>query len=136
VHTRLVHYKRIANAASREELDRLQVELIDRFGLLPEPTKALFHITWLKLLAQRLGTAKLQAGGAGGTLRFAERAKVDPVALVRLVEEEPERYKLDGQYKLRFSWPKSAQPVPDEQRIRDIETLLLRLGAGDLEAAA
>jgi transcription-repair coupling factor (superfamily II helicase) len=136
VHSRLVHYKRIASANSREELDRLQVELIDRFGLLPEPTRALFAITWLKLLAQSLGAAKLQAGAAGGTLRFSERSKVDPVALVNLVEGEPDRYKLDGPFKLRFSWLPSAQPATDEQRIRAVEKLLLRLGAGDLEAAA
>ncbi|HET7133181.1 MAG TPA: TRCF domain-containing protein, partial [Gammaproteobacteria bacterium] len=62
VHMRLVHYKRIANAANDAELDELQIELIDRFGLLPPPLKTLFTITSLKLLAQRLGVAKIQAG--------------------------------------------------------------------------
>jgi len=132
VHTRLVHYKRIANAGSREDLDRLQVELIDRFGLLPPPTRTLFEITWLKLLAQRLGAAKLQAGPNGGTLRFAERANVDPAALVGLVESAPERFRLDGPFKLKFAWKLTA----DEQRIREAEKLLLKLGADKLEAAA
>ena len=132
VHTRLVHYKRIANAASREELDQLQIELIDRFGLLPPPTKTLFEITWLKLLAQRLGIVKLQAGANGGTLRFAERANVDPAVLVSLVADQPERYKLDGPYKLKFSWPAKSEA----ERIRQAEQLLLDLGAGKLEAAA
>ena len=35
VHLRLVLYKRIAGAESREELDELKVELIDRFGPMP-----------------------------------------------------------------------------------------------------
>jgi transcription-repair coupling factor (superfamily II helicase) len=132
VHTRLVHYKRIANASSREQLDRLQVELIDRFGLLPPPTRTLFQITWLKLLAQQLGIGKLQAGATGGSLSFGERAKVDPVALVRLVEDESAAYRLDGPYKLRFSW----DVAEDERRVREVEKLLLRLGAGEPEAAA
>jgi transcription-repair coupling factor (superfamily II helicase) len=132
VHTRLVHYKRIANASSREELDRLQVELIDRFGLLPPPTKTLFQITWLKLLAQRLGVRKLQAGAAGGSITFGERANVDPTALVGLVGDAPDTYRLDGAYKLRFSW----RLAQDEQRVPEVEKLLRRLGADKLEAAA
>ena len=52
VHLRLVLYKRIAAAANADELRELQVEMIDRFGLLPEPAKNLFRI------------AELQAGRA------------------------------------------------------------------------
>jgi len=132
VHTRLVHYKRIANATSRDELDQLQVELIDRFGLLPPPTKTLFAITWLKLLAQQLGAAKLQAGATGGTLRFGERATVDPALLIGLVEEFPERYRLDGPYKLKFTWRADSEA----DRLREAEKLLKRLGAETLETAA
>jgi transcription-repair coupling factor (superfamily II helicase) len=132
VHMRLVHYKRIANAASQAELDELQVELIDRFGLLPPPLKVLFAITWLKLLALKLGIAKIQASGEGGSVRFAERAKVDPVRLIALIEGDPERYRLDGPYKLKFSWRVEAA----EQRVGALEKLLKRLAPKNVESAA
>ncbi|MCU0836579.1 MAG: transcription-repair coupling factor, partial [Chromatiaceae bacterium] len=70
VHSRLVMYKRIASAASAEELRELQVEMIDRFGLLPEPSKNLFAITELKLKAQPFGIRKIEAGPAGGRILF------------------------------------------------------------------
>ena len=59
VHARLILYKRIASAESQAALDELRVEMIDRFGLLPEPTKTLFSVTRVKLLAQELGIRKL-----------------------------------------------------------------------------
>ena len=39
ISTRLVLYKRIAQASNAEHLREIQVEMIDRFGLLPEPVK-------------------------------------------------------------------------------------------------
>ena len=132
VHMRLVHYKRIANAASRAQLDELQVELIDRFGLLPPPLKTLFAITWLKLLAQRLGVAKIQAGAEGGSVRFAERASVDPAKLIALIESDKQRYRLDGPFKLRFSWRVEGA----EQRVGAVEKLLKRIAPSDVESAA
>jgi transcription-repair coupling factor (superfamily II helicase) len=132
VHMRLVHYKRIANAGSRADLDQLQVELIDRFGLLPPALKTLFAITWLKLLAEQLGIAKIQASAEGGNVRFAERAKVDPLRLIALIEGDPERYRLDGPYKLKFSWRVEAA----EQRVGAVEKLLKRLAPKNLESAA
>jgi transcription-repair coupling factor (superfamily II helicase) len=127
-----VHYKRIANARSNAELDELMVELIDRFGLLPPPLKTLFAITSLKLLAQQLGIAKIQAGTEGGNVRFAERSKVEPTKLLKLIEGEPKRYRLDGAYKLRFGW----QLETPEQRLPAIEKLLKRLAPPDIAAAA
>jgi transcription-repair coupling factor (superfamily II helicase) len=132
VYMRLVQYKRIANASTRAELDELQVEMINRFGLLAEPTKALFGVTWLKLLAAELGIQKLQAGAEGGHLRFGADARIDAAALVRLIQQEPERYTLDGPYKLRFKWRPA---VPPEQRIERLERLLRKLGASETEAA-
>jgi transcription-repair coupling factor (superfamily II helicase) len=125
VHVRLVHYKRIASARSREELEELQVEMIDRFGLLPPPIKTLFAVTWIKLLAASLGIEKIQAGAKGGVVRFGGRAGVDPRALVGLVAGDPETYRLDGPFKLRLSW----QLASEDERIRALERLLKRLGA-------
>jgi transcription-repair coupling factor (superfamily II helicase) len=128
VYMRLVQYKRIANAESRAELDELEVEMINRFGLLAEPTKALFSVTWIKLLAASLGVEKLTAQASGGSIRFARDATVDAAALVRLVAETPERYSLDGPFRLRFRWDPA---VPDDLRIERLETLLTRLGASE-----
>ena len=132
VHMRLVHYKRIANCGSSMELDALKVELIDRFGLLPVPLKTLFSITALKLLAGQLAVAKIRAGAEGGSITFAERSRVEPTRLLKLIESDPARYRLDGPYKLRFSW---TLENPDK-RIAAVEKLLRRLGAEDVAAAA
>jgi transcription-repair coupling factor (superfamily II helicase) len=132
VHMRLVHYKRIANCRGNLELDSLKVELIDRFGLLPPPTKTLFSLTALKLLAGQLGIAKIRAGAEGGSITFAERSRVDPARLLKLIESDPKRHRLDGPYKLRFAWTLDS---PDK-RIGALEKLLRRLGAEDEAAVA
>lgn len=132
VHMRLVHYKRIASAVSAAELKELQVELIDRFGLLPPATRTLFELTRLKLLAQQLGVTKVQAENRGGTVRFGARAAIDPVALIAMVEDQPETYSLDGPFKLRFRWDLAL----DEDRIGAAERLLLQLGATSETSAA
>jgi transcription-repair coupling factor (superfamily II helicase) len=132
VHMRLVHYKRIANCRTSAELDALKVELIDRFGLLPPPLKTLFAVTALKQLAGQLGIAKIQAGAEGGSMTFAERSRVDPTRVLKLIESDSKRYRLDGPYKLKFSW---TLENPDK-RISAIEKLLKRLGADETTAAA
>ena len=45
VHERLVFYKRLANTTCQEEIKELQLEAIDRFGLLPEASRTLFRVT-------------------------------------------------------------------------------------------
>ena len=132
VHMRLVHYKRIAGADSEEALQELQVELINRFGLLPKAARTLFELTRLKLMAQSLGAKKIRAGTTGGTLEFGERAAVDPIRLVNLVEDEPESFRLDGPFKLRFKWALDS----DEERPGAVGELLTRLGAMDQDSAA
>jgi transcription-repair coupling factor (superfamily II helicase) len=105
VHTRLVMYKRIASAATEEELKELQVEMIDRFGLLPDPAKNLFAVTALKLKVQPYGIRKLEAGPAGGRILFGEQPKIDAARLVQLIQTKPKEYKLEGGDKLRFFRP-------------------------------
>ena len=102
VHTRLTLYKRIASARDETALRELKVEMIDRFGLLPEPLKQLFAITDLKLLATPMGIRKLEFGPAGGRVLFRDDPDIDPAALIRLIQTQPRTYKLDGQEKLRI----------------------------------
>ncbi len=102
VHTRLTLYKRIASAQDDEALRELQVEMIDRFGLLPESAKALFRITALKLRAVPLGIRKIDVGHGGGRILFAPEPDIDAAKLVELLQTRPAEYRLDGPEKLRL----------------------------------
>ena len=94
VHSRLIMYKRIASASDNESLEELQIEMIDRFGLLPEPLKHLFRITALKLLMEPLGLVRLDLGENGGRVEFGATTEVDPMTIVQLVQKQPATYKL------------------------------------------
>lgn len=102
VHTRLIMYKRIASVVDDDELRDLQEEMTDRFGLLPEQLKNLFQISKLKLKAGRLGVRKIELGDKGGRLYFHEQTNIDTVQLINLIQSQPQKYKLDGQNKLRI----------------------------------
>lgn len=102
VHTRLTLYKRIASARDNEELRELQVEMIDRFGLLPDATKQLFAVAELKLDATALGIRKLDLGERGGRLVFEADPRVDPMTVIKLIQGQPRHYQMDGPQKLRL----------------------------------
>lgn len=102
VHTRLILYKRISGAKTDADLKNLQVELIDRFGLLPEPCKNLFRQTELKLRLEKIGISKVDAGRTGGKLEFASNTNIDPLSIVKLVQARPDLYRLDGATTLKF----------------------------------
>jgi transcription-repair coupling factor (superfamily II helicase) len=101
VHARLTLYKRIASARDEDALRELQVEMVDRFGVLPDPAKQLFAVTELKLEATRLGLRKLDLADKGGRLHFLPQPKVDPMSIIRLIQSQPKVYSMDGPDKLR-----------------------------------
>jgi transcription-repair coupling factor (superfamily II helicase) len=103
VHLRLVHYKRIASARTEQELQNLQIELIDRFGLLPEATRNLFKIAEIRLKAAPIGIRRLELSATGGLIEFSTKTSVDPAILVHLLESEPDRFRLDRQQRLRVT---------------------------------
>ena len=103
VHLRLVLYKRIASTPTRDELDELKVELIDRFGPLPPFAGNLFRSTYLKLRAGALGIRKIDAGANSGYVLFEPENKVEPKRVLKLIQGKPKEYRLDGPLKLRFT---------------------------------
>jgi transcription-repair coupling factor (superfamily II helicase) len=102
VHLRLMLYKRIASTPSREELDELKVEMIDRFGPIPPFAQSLFRATYLKLRAAALGIRKIDAGASSGYILFEEQNQIDPKRVLKLIQGKPKEYRLDGPLKLRF----------------------------------
>ena len=120
VHLRLVLYKRIAAAANADELRELQVEMIDRFGLLPPPAKNLFRIAEFKQAARTLGLRKIDVGPGGGSVTFEPDTRVDPGVLIRYVQQNSRTHRLDGGTKLRFT----LSLEKDEKRFEAVQALL------------
>ncbi len=123
VFTRLTLYKRIAGCKTGDQLRELQVEMIDRFGLLPEPVKTLFKVTALRQQAEALAITRVDANAAGGKLEFAERTPVDPLTVVKLMQNAPNRYRLEGAHTLRFQLPSETA----DERVQLVEQLLEHL---------
>ena len=119
VHNRLILYKRIASAEDAESLRDLRVEMIDRFGLLPEPTNNLFESTRLKQISQELGILKLELAAEGGRIVFNDAPNIDPMKLIQLVQKRPWEFKLLGQDKISFEYAESTI----EQRVQWIKRL-------------
>lgn len=105
INTRLSMYKQIASVASKDELAELKVELIDRFGKLPDAALNLLAIAELKLNAMRLKVRKIEAHERGGYVEFYPNADINPVFLVKLLQSQPKLLAMDGPTKLKFTLP-------------------------------
>ena len=103
VQLRLQFYKRIASAKNFTELDEIQVEMIDRFGLLPQQLKNLIAITELKLQAMALGIIKIDASEQSGRLEFSEKPHINPDKVIKLIQTQPKQYRFHGVHCLRFN---------------------------------
>ncbi|MEQ8208153.1 MAG: transcription-repair coupling factor [Woeseia sp.] len=123
VHLRLILYKRIASARGEKELRDLQVELIDRFGLLPPAAKNLMRVAAIRASAARLGIEKIDASDQAGFLQFGDDADVDPLQLVRLMQTRSHIYRMRGADRLQFRQPM----VEIDDRFAAINTLLTEL---------
>jgi transcription-repair coupling factor (superfamily II helicase) len=123
IHTRLTLYKRIASAPDSDTLRELQVEMIDRFGLLPQQTKRLFQVAELRQKARALGIRRVDFGETGGRIEFDDDTSANPVALLEMIQRQPNDYKLQGSHKLRLTFDEESV----EERLRITGEILDRL---------
>ncbi|MCG9578197.1 transcription-repair coupling factor [Vibrio tubiashii] len=105
INTRLSMYKQIASVTSEDELGELKIELIDRFGLLPDATKNLLSVAKLKLQAAALKVKKIEAHDKGGFIEFYPDADINPMYLVKLLQSQPQKFAMDGPTKFKFTIP-------------------------------
>ena len=129
VHLRLILYKRLASARNNDELRELQIEMIDRFGLLPPAAKNLIQVTELRLVAAELGIRKLEAGPQGGRIIFGDKPQINAAAVIKLLQTQPKRYRMDGQHILRYTLPMAE----DASRSQIVTDLLRSLGTAKHE---
>ncbi len=124
IHTRLTLYKRIASARNEADLRDLQVEMIDRFGLLPQPAKNLFEVAGLRQKARAIGVKRLDFGVMGGRIEFTEDTSANPKALLEIIRQRPSDFKFQGPHKLRILIEEESAT----ERIRISADILERLG--------
>jgi transcription-repair coupling factor (superfamily II helicase) len=130
VHLRLILYKRVSSTETAADLRELQVEMIDRFGLLPEATRNFMRIAAIRQTAAALGIEKIDAADGGGYIVFGSQSNIDPVALVQLVQNDSQTYKLQGSHRLQFRLDLSDV----ERRFQAIEKLLGKLTVKEPDA--
>ena len=102
VHTRLVQYKRIAGMETTADLRDLQVEMIDRFGMLPDAAKHLFKIADLKILAAPMRIRKIEVGVQEARILFDSEPNINTDLLIELIQSKPQQNRFEGGNKLRI----------------------------------
>jgi transcription-repair coupling factor (superfamily II helicase) len=101
IHQRLVIYKRLASCSTQADLDDMHQELIDRFGLLPEPAQTLLDSHRLRILAKPLGISKVDASSEAIGIQFVPNPPIDPMKIITLIQSK-RHIKMSGQDKLRI----------------------------------
>ncbi|WP_425441790.1 transcription-repair coupling factor [Thorsellia anophelis] len=102
VSTRLSLYKRLASANTEDALIELRIELVDRFGKLPDATLNLLKMHELRQKADDLGVKRIDAHDKGGFIQFHENNKVDVGVLIALLQQQPHVFRFDGPTKVKF----------------------------------
>lgn len=120
VNMRLAMYKKLASCKSNDEIDDFQIELIDRFGLLPQSAKNLVQLSVAKLLAATIGINKIEANEQGGTIDFAQDTKIDPGYLIQMIQKQPRKFAFDGPSKLKFMHKTEA----NQERLDFVQNIL------------
>lgn len=120
VHTRLTLYKRLSTCENAEAIQTMKSEVIDRFGLLPEPAQHLFELAHIKIRAKRLGVQKIDVNKLFGYIQFHDKPNIDPKIIIDLIQKQYQTYQLAGKNTLRF---KTVSDKP-EARIQRVDSLL------------
>lgn len=123
VHQRLLFYKRISNAVNQQKLDNIRMELIDRFGILPQAVKNLFQVHHIRLQAEQLGISKVDVGKGGGYIEFLPDTPVQALTIIQIMQKQPTFFKMDGGQRLKLT----VQLEESEKRLEFVQSLLANL---------
>jgi transcription-repair coupling factor (superfamily II helicase) len=82
---RLRAYKRIAQATDTKERERIEQELEDRYGPVPDDIRQLLRYSAIKTAAEKIGIEAIDRRGGFINIKFHEETKVDGSKLMALV---------------------------------------------------
>ncbi len=119
VHERLVFYKRISSSKNDDDLKELKIEMIDRFGLLPDSINNLFASTSLRIFAEKIGITKINIFDDMAEITLSKNNYIEPTKIINLIQKSPQTYKLKNQNTLIFN----AEMKENYTRIEKVRTL-------------
>ena len=122
VHTRLTFYKRISNSNTHDQLRNVQIEMIDRFGLLPQAVKWLIQMIEIKLLAEPLGIIKISGTAQGVTIELNQQPAINHAHFFQLLQQQPQRYKIKGTSALQMIY----QSNTNDARLLELKQLIMQ----------
>ena len=123
VHERLILYKRIASANNEEELKDLKIEMIDRFGALPDSTSNLFESSSLKNYSNHIGVLKINIYDDKAEITLNEKNSIDTSKIINLIQTKPHQFQLKNQKTLIVKEVMEA----DQFRIKKISDIVKSL---------
>ena len=85
---RLVFYKKLASAPSKEEIEKIKTELEDFAGLLPLETTNLFLLNQLRLIAKSLHARELSYKNPWLYISFVESSPLSHLQIAKWVQED------------------------------------------------
>ncbi|AFY03432.1 transcription-repair coupling factor [Bdellovibrio bacteriovorus] len=102
IRIRLGYYKALADITSNEELDRIEEELRDQFGPIPEQTVNLMGLMLIRRQCKELGVRDISAGLKSISLIFTEKTKLSPEKVIQLAIRESKKYSLTPDNRLNI----------------------------------
>ena len=124
VHQRLSFYKKLASTPDADTLTAIQEEIVDRYGRLPPPARALLDTHRLRLDAERLGIQRIDAAPGAIVLQFVPQPAIDPANIIALVQRD-RRVRFAGQDRLRIE--PAAEKI--EERLQQLRSVFQALTA-------
>lgn len=120
IRIRLAYYKTLSEISSPEDMERLEEELSDQFGKLPEQVINLMGLMLIRHHCRLLGVRDLSSGPKSISLAFTDRTPLPPTEVVALATREPKKYSLTPDMRLivrmeNINWPN----IYDELMILD-----------------
>ncbi|GHU08003.1 transcription-repair-coupling factor [Spirochaetia bacterium] len=88
-------YKKIAAVKTRDELDHVYAEMLDRFGPLPDEAASLLALAEIRIICRQISVFSLKERAGLVRVEFGKVSKVKIDRLVRLMQESNGKVKLD-----------------------------------------
>lgn len=125
IRLRLSYYKALADINSPEDLEKIEDELKDQFGEIPEPTLNLMGLMLIRSECRKLGVKDISAGLKNVSLVFTEKTKMKPEVAIQLAMRENKKYAItpDNRLNIRMntiSWPAVFEELKYLQKLADI----------------